>query len=117
MRNFKLICLIGLISVNAYSLNLDSFLGEVSKGNQGYTSSQKSYEAGTSKAEEGDLMLAYSFFTNYQFSNDKRESNFSFITGDRVTNNNLAFGFNKQTTFGLSGSLYYNISQTSMHGA
>ena len=119
MRKIKLICfcLVGFISIDGYSLSLDSFLEQVSKDNQGYTASQKSYEAGTSRAEEGDLVLAYSFFTNYQFSNDKRESNFSFITGDRVTNNNLAFGFNKQTTFGFSGSLYYNISQTSMHGA
>lgn len=117
MKRIKLICLISVISVNAYSLSLDTFLGEVSKDNQAYTSSQKGYEAGTSKSEEGDLMLAYSFFTNYQFSNDKRESNFSFVTGDRTTNNTLSFGFNKLTTFGFSGSLYYNVSHTSMHGA
>ena len=112
MRKIKLICLclVGLISIDGYSLSLDSFLEQVGTGNQGYTASKKGYEAGTAKSEEGDLMLSYSFFTNYQFSNDKRESNFSFITGDRVTNNNLAFGFNKLTTFGFSGSLYYNIS-------
>jgi len=74
-------------------------------------------EGEQAKKDEGDLMLAYSFFTNYQNSNDKRESTYSFITGDRVTNNTLSFGFNKLTSFGFSGSLHYDISSTYMHGA
>jgi len=106
-----------VVSLNAAELTLSEFLNQVTKGNQGYTSTQKSVEAGQAKSEEGDLMLAYTFFTNYQNSNDKRETNFAFVTGDRTTTNTLSFGFNKLTTFGFSGSLHYDISYSYMHGA
>jgi len=119
MKKIKtILCLLFIsASANAASLTLNAFLDEVTKNNQGYTSSEKSVEAGQLKSEEGDLMLAYSFFANYQNSNDKRESNFAFVTGDRVTNNTLSFGFSKLTTFGFSGSVHYDISYTYMHGA
>ena len=113
-----ILCLFfSLVDLNAAELKLSEFLDEVAKGNQGYTSAQKGMEAGEKKSEEGDLMLAYTFFANYQNSNDKRESNFAFVTGDRVTNNTLSFGFNKMTSFGFTGSLHYDISYTYMHGA
>ncbi len=110
-------CSLFTVAANSQQLTLNEFLDEVTKSNQGYTSTQKSTEAGQLKSEEGDLMLAYTFFMNYQNSNDKRESNFAFVTGDRVTNNTMMFGFKKLTSFGLSASLYYDISYTYMHGA
>ena len=90
-----------LVSVNASALTLSDFLDEVAKNNQGYTSSQKSTEAGQLKSGEGDLRLAYSFFMNYENDNDKRISEFAVITGDRVTSNTFSFGFNKTTSFRL----------------
>ncbi|MFH1223550.1 MAG: TolC family protein [Pseudomonadota bacterium] len=119
MKNKKIIFLLVLISfpLSAAKLSLSEYLEQVSGGNQNYTASQKSFEAGRNKSEEGDLMLAYSFFTNAQYSNDKRESNFSFVTGDRTTSGSLDFGFKKVTSFGFSGSLYYSVDYAYMHGA
>ncbi len=113
-----ILCLfLGITSANAAELTLSEFLDQVTKNNQGYMSMQKGSEAGQARSEEGDLITSYSFFANYQNVNDKRETNFAFVTGDRTTTNALSFGISKLTTFGLSGSLRYDINYSYMHGA
>jgi outer membrane protein TolC len=118
---FKLVFIVftfaASMGLNAGGLTLDDYLGQLSTQNQGYVATQKNVEAGKLKSKEGEMPLAYTFFTNMQYINDKRESNFEFVTGDRSTMGNLGFGFSKTTTFGLSAALSYNINYFYYHGA
>jgi outer membrane protein TolC len=114
---FIIVAFIASRGLNAGALTLDDYLGQLETQNQGYVATQKNVEAGKLRSKEGEMPLAYTFFTNMQYINDKRESNFAFVTGDRNTMANLAFGFSKTTTFGLTAALSYNVNYFYYNGA
>ena len=121
MKKIKLFSLVALflstsLSLRAEVLTLDSFVKTVTQGNQAYTSSQKGEEAGRLKSEEGELITSTSFFTHLQYVNDKRVTAIPTIMGDRTMISSGSMGFAKNTNFGLSGKLYYGLTQTRYHG-
>ncbi len=117
-RIISLVFLSFLVPVSSYAelITLDSYIQQVTDGNQAYTSSVKGTEAGKLKAEEGDLLTSASFFTELNYINDKRMPMIPAIMGDRTTISSGSVGFSKNTSFGLSGKLYYSVTHTAMNG-
>ncbi len=97
-------------------ITLESYIQQVAQGNQNYTASVKNTEAGKLKSQEGELLTSTSFFTNLNHVNDKRVPAIPAIMGDRTIVSSGLMGFAKNTTFGLSGKLYYSLTHTKMNG-
>lgn len=118
LRTVSLVMLTALLPVVSFAelITLDSYIEQVTKGNQSYTSAVKGKEAGKLKSEEGDLLTTASFFTELQYTNDKRVPMIPAIMGDRTSTASGSMGFSKNTTFGLGGKLYYKLTQTTING-
>ncbi len=118
IRIISLTFLVVLTPLAAFAelVTFDSYMEQVTKGNQNYSAVTKGAEAGKLKSEEGELITSTSFFTNLQYTNDKRVPMIPAIMGDRTSTASGSMGFAKNTTFGLSGKLYYALTQTSISG-
>ncbi len=117
-RITSLILFAVLLPVTAFAelVTLDSYMEQVTKGNQSYTAADKGREAGKLKSEEGELLTTTSFFTDLQYTNDKRVPMIPAIMGDRTSTASGSMGFSKNTSIGLSGKLYYKLVQTTING-
>ena len=100
----------------AQSLTLDQYLNQVRAGHDGYKSSVATAEGAPKKAADAQLIYAPTVFANIQTAVDKKELIPASQRGSETDNNSGQVGISKLTTFGTAAKIYYNASQTTIHG-
>ena len=104
-----------ILSASARSaplLSLDAFLQEVRTGNQGFKGAALSSQAGMERSTEGNLILAPTFFTNYNYINDSKAPLIPLYNYDTQNLNNLSVGVSQLTDFGLQAKIHYDFFET-----
>ncbi len=99
----------------AAELSLSEYLDQVKGGNGSYEASHKLSIAALKISQEASLLTQPNFFANVQSQDDRRPPQLLF-QATRTQNLTLQTGVEAQTRFGLSGKLYYQISDVKMDG-
>ncbi|MBX9766842.1 MAG: TolC family protein [Bdellovibrionales bacterium] len=118
MRLSTIVGLIGIVgSPGAFAteLTLSDYLNQVRGGNGSYAAAEKLSEAAQKLSLEAGLLTKPNFFANFQSQDDKRPPQMVF-QATRTANKTIQAGFESQFRFGLSGKLYYQLSDVTMEG-
>lgn len=117
---------IGFLAVFAYylffshtaasNLGMDEYLKQVNSGNILIKSLSESAEGAKKQIQEQMLLSSPWMFSGIQHAVDKSPSLESFFTGDSRLFENINFGVEQKTDFGLTGRISYSISYYSIDG-
>lgn len=98
-------------------LTLDEYLSQVRAGNTGLQAASKASTGASERSEEGQLLLAPTFFGDVHRSDDERETLNPSFQGTKTKITSYQLGVSKLTTFGLQGRLYYETTNLEVIGA
>jgi outer membrane protein TolC len=101
----------------APTLSLQSFLKEVREKHEGALSYKESALAAKERAEEGDLLLSPTLFSNMTIASDAKPTANPSFQGNKTLFESYELGVSKLTSFGLATKLYYTFSHTDIRGA
>lgn len=104
------------ISASADLLSLNKYLDQVKSQSADGRAAVESLVAAQQGLEQADLPYAAEFFAEYDWTDDRKETMAPAFMGDRTISNDWKFGLRKQTTFGLSGDVYYENTKTDLNG-
>jgi outer membrane protein TolC len=96
-------------------LSLSDYLNQVRGGNGSYQAASKLSGAAQKISLEAGLLTVPSFFTNVQSQDDRRPPQLLF-QATRTANFTVQSGVEAQTKYGLSGKLYYQVSDVQLEG-
>jgi Outer membrane efflux protein len=120
MKKLKLlqmpIFLLVATQATAGTLTVQSFLDQVRAGNDSYKSSLSTGEAAPNKAADAEMVFAPTVFASIQSAVDKKEMKPASQRGNETDYNSGQFGISKMSSFGTAAKIYYNGSQTTIHG-
>lgn len=93
-------------AASAQDLSLSSYVDQVKSQDDDYVAAQKQEQAETALAREGRILLSPNLFANASHTDDSKPS--LLFDYDKQITTNYQLGFSQQTSFGVSGRLYYN---------
>lgn len=99
----------------AAELTLSDYLSQVRGGNGSYEAADKLSDAAQKLSLEAGLLTLPSFFTSFQSQDDRRPPQVVF-QATRTTTRTIQAGVESQFRFGLSGKLYYQLSDVALEG-
>jgi outer membrane protein TolC len=97
-------------------LSLTAYLEQVKQGNDGLKSSYAASEAAPDKAADAAMIYAPTVFATLQSAVDKKQLVPAAQRGSETDYISAQFGVSQLTPWGTAGKLYYNASQTKIHG-
>lgn len=95
--------------VNGPVLPVSDFLQQVRAKNDSYKSAQSGKDAAQLKGKEAELVLAPNLFGNGEFIDDKKPGTLYQYDSLKTTTSQL--GVSQLTSIGLSGRLYYSVTE------
>ena len=99
------------------ALTLEAYLDQVRAKNTGYLASEERMHGAKTRQSEGSLLTMPRLFANGQWVNNENQTTNPAFTGVKTLQSSYSLGLESQTTFGLSGKLYYNLTHTELAGA
>jgi outer membrane protein TolC len=106
-------CVAGVAS-SAPVLDLDQYLAQVKEHNEAVTGAVLMSHGAAARAEESSLLFAPRFFADAFMLDDRRETTMPASQGTETEMVKAVAGIAAVTRFGLSGRLYYGISDISI---
>jgi hypothetical protein len=97
-------------------LSLQQYLEQVRSGNEGMKASAITGEAAADKSEDAKQVYAPTLFGSIQSAVDKKIQMPAAQRGNQTDNISSQLGVSQVTRFGTVGKIYYNTSQTKIHG-
>ena len=101
----------------AADFSLDQYKEEVRKNHLGYHGAMKKSQGASERSEEGSLIFSPTAFSEFQHTDDKRQTVSSTFQGNQTLSQTYSLGVSQQARFGLLGRLSYNIHHTTINGA
>jgi len=95
-------------------LKPDDYLNQVIDANSGIKGAIEASQGASLRVNEGETIYSTNLFATGQNVNDKRPNSMTAFQGDQTKYKSLEFGLSKATSFGLSGKVYYNLSDTNL---
>jgi hypothetical protein len=99
------------------TLTIENYLSQVQSTSPGMESSSLLQEASVDLQDEAQHIYAPSLFTDYSHTYDKRQTLVPTFQGTKTVTDDLSFGLNQSTNFGLDASAYYNMTSSEVFGA
>ncbi|MEQ1877770.1 MAG: TolC family protein [Bdellovibrionia bacterium] len=99
------------------ALPLDSYLEQVKTKNTGYTGAEEKAHGAKVRVSEGSILTTPRLFANGQWVNNENQTTNPNFTGVKTLQSAYTLGLESQTSFGLSGKLYYGLTHTELAGA
>jgi hypothetical protein len=100
----------------ANPLSLADYLSQVKSGNDGIKASHAASAAATDKSADAEMVYAPTVFATMQSAIDKKQLMPAAQRGNETDYLSAQFGVSKLTPWGTAGKIYYNASQTKIHG-
>lgn len=97
-------------------LDLEGFLTQVRRGNQGFQSAEQGSQGARQRLREGELVFAPSLFANAQLADDRSPKTAPAFQGVQTLFNSYNVGIQKAWDFGLSSKLAYTATYTEIRG-
>jgi outer membrane protein TolC len=104
------------IGASAEPLNLDKYLEQVKSQSADGRAAVAALAAAEQSLNQAELPYAPEFFAEYAWTDDRKETMAPAFMGDRTISKDWKLGLRKQTTFGLSGDLYYENGRSELNG-
>lgn len=105
-----------LFAQNSRILSLEEYLTQVKSVNQGYQGAVEGGLGASERAKEGALFFSPTFFTSYQYEDDRKPKTSSSFQGNKSVFNTFEVGINQRTRIGLTSTLSYNLIHTDISG-
>lgn len=90
------------------NLGILPYLGQVREKHDTYRASKDQWEASTLRADEARLLVEPNFFGSAQHLDDHKPG--TLFNYDSAVTNSYQLGVSENTAFGLSGQLYYSVT-------
>ena len=113
----SLVFLFSCFSSQAAILSLEEFLNQVEKNNASVMASHLISVGSLERAKDGELLLAPTFFSSYNYLLYKQETPNPPFQGTSTRADAYSFGFSKLTDFGLTAKLSYTLTHTDIEQA
>ena len=98
-------------------LSLDQYLNQVKAKGTNYLAAFSTSQGALKRSNESDLLISPTLFSNIQIGTDRSPRNNPSFEGTRADQQSFELGVSQVTTFGLSGRIYYSLSNTTIYGA
>lgn len=115
-RIFLAILGVASVSASADLLNIDKYLEQVKSRSADGRAAVAALAAAEQNLSRADLPYATEVFAEYTWTDDRKETMAPAFMGDRTLSKDWKLGLRQQTTFGLSGDVYYENSTSDLDG-